>query len=126
MDSVAIHSGLGRHSFYLDMDQIMNATKFNMLAIPFNLLSSALAKTSICFFLLHVNQNKKSTYFLYAMMTIMLSLTSAACILLFAQCKPVYALWTTSLILTNCLPPNINANFGLAQSSTFVCVLGPG
>jgi hypothetical protein len=120
MDSVAVHNGLGRHSFYLSEDQNTNATKFNYFAIPFNLLSSTVAKTSICFFLLHVNQDKKSARFLYAMMTIMLTLTAAACILLFAQCKPVYALWTESLFFTNCLPPIINAHFGLAQSSTLV------
>jgi hypothetical protein len=122
MDSIAVHYGLGRHSFYLNEDQITSATKFNYFAIPFNLLSSTLAKTSICFFLLHVNQNKKSALFLYAMITIMLALTFAACILLFAQCKPVYALWTESLFFTNCLPPIINAHFGLSQSSKFICV----
>jgi hypothetical protein len=123
MDSVAVHYGLGRHSFYLTEDQITSATKFNYFAIPFNLLSSTLAKTSICFFLLHVNQNKKSALFLYTMITIMLTLTAAACILLFAQCKPIYALWTGSLFFTNCLPPIINAHFGLSQSSTFTCIL---
>jgi hypothetical protein len=122
MDSIAVHYGLGRHSFYLNEDQITSATKFNYFAIPFNLLSSTLAKTSICFFFLHVNQNKKSALFLYTMITVMLSLTFAACILLFVQCKPVYALWTESLFFTNCLPPIINAYFGLSQSSKFICI----
>jgi hypothetical protein len=122
MDSIAVHYGLGRHSFYLNEDQITSATKFHYFAIPFNLLSSTLAKTSICFFFLHVNQNKKSALFLYAMITVMLALTFAACILLFAQCKPVYALWTESLFFTNCLPPIINAYFGLSQSSKFICI----
>jgi hypothetical protein len=122
MDSIAVHYGLGRHPFYLNEDQITSATKFDYFSIPLNLLSSAVAKTSICFFLLHLNQNKKSALFLYTMISIMLALTFAACILLFAQCRPVYALWTESLFFTNCLPPIINAHFGLSQSSKFICI----
>ena len=119
LDSVSVHHGLGHHSFYLDLAGIINATKYNMIAIPFNLLSSAFAKTSICFFLLHVNQSKKRARFLYGMVGTMLMFTLAASILVFAQCSPVYALWTPSLSATNCLPAHINSTFGLAQSSTY-------
>lgn len=79
-------------------------------------MSSATAKVSVCFFLLHVNQNKRAAYFLYAVSALLLLFAAATCILLFAQCSPVRALWTPALRHL-CLPPNINANVGLAQSS---------
>jgi hypothetical protein len=126
LETASVKYGFGKHVFVLSDYEVTMATKFNMIAIPPNLLSSATAKISVCFFLIHVNQAKRSAYFLYGMAVLLMLSACAASIVLLTQCQPIAALWDLQIRLTtgNCLPPNINADVGLAQSGMFLYSMG--
>lgn len=119
LETVSVRFGFGRHEFYLTSEQIVQATKYNMVAIPPNLFSSAMAKISVCLFLTHLKQDRMTGYFLYTMAVILFTFSTATSILLLTQCQPVQALWDKSLLATgqgHCLDPSVNGNVGLAQS----------
>ncbi|KAL1968078.1 hypothetical protein VTN77DRAFT_2208 [Rasamsonia byssochlamydoides] len=122
LETVSVKYGFGRHESSLSTEQIVEATKFNMVAIPPNLLSSATAKISVCFFLLHVNQDKRTGYFLYGMASLLFLFSIASSIVLLTQCQPVAALWNPALRMTgHCLDPSVNTDVALAQS-VFFCL----
>ncbi|EMC93684.1 hypothetical protein BAUCODRAFT_75567 [Baudoinia panamericana UAMH 10762] len=121
LDTVSVRHGLGRHEAFLTLDQIVQATKYNFIAIPFNLMSSALAKCSVCFFLIHVNQSKLAGRLLLAASILLVVFSTVTIAVLFGQCTPPQALWNPEVRATgNCINPSINAGVGLAQAAFFV------
>jgi hypothetical protein len=118
LDSVAVYSGLGRHEEYLSTYRIIQAIKYKFLAISFNLMSSALAKCSICIFPIYVNQNGIPARILTATSVLLIIFALATITVLFARCTPVAALWTPSLRAGGaCIDANVNTDVGLTQSS---------
>ena len=120
LDTIAVHHGLGKHELYLSLQQVEQATKYDFLAIPWNLMSSAVAKSSVCFFLIHVNQYKKGAWFLQGASLLLILFAAASIVVLFTQCDPANALWVLRLQEQGkCIDPKINAAVGLAQASEY-------
>jgi hypothetical protein len=116
LDTIAVQHGLGHHASDLTPSEITAATKFNFFAIPFNLMSSAIAKVSVCLFLIHININPHAGYVLYGVSIALPLLATATISVLFGQCTPASALWTRQ---GKCLSPSVNGTVGLVQSGTF-------
>ncbi|KAF4636567.1 hypothetical protein G7Y89_g1526 [Cudoniella acicularis] len=116
-DTLAVQHGYGHHGFYLSDTEATTATKWNYLAIPFSLMSNVSAKLSICFFMLHINQEKRYARILVSVGCLVFALVISNCIYVFTQCRPASALWTG---VGKCLDPKISFIFGIFTSIIFI------
>ncbi|KAF1999297.1 hypothetical protein P154DRAFT_564076 [Amniculicola lignicola CBS 123094] len=87
--------GFGRHIYYLEPTDIMNAMKFNAIAQIFNIISFYLVKASIVLFLIrlitHVHKTKR--IILWISFTILTIANLEATIVAIFQCQPLERQW---------------------------------
>lgn len=93
---LAVRNGLGRHMYYLSLQNIVNTgLYFHVIEILYN-LSTAVIKVSACLFLLRFmarGTTKKLRGFLYILMGVVLLLCVATAIVILIQCIPIQAGW---------------------------------
>lgn len=93
---LAVRNGLGRHMYYLSLQNIVNTgLYFHVIEILYN-LSTAVIKVSACLFLLRImarGTTKKLRGFLYILMGVVLLLCVATAIVILIQCIPIQAGW---------------------------------
>lgn len=109
--------GVGRHMYYLTMEQIVNAGLYLLIVQILYILATALVKCSACLFLLRImarGTSQRLHWFLYVLMAVMalLSVTTAIAILL--QCTPPSAEWDPR-VKGNCRSYPERLGIGYAQ-----------
>jgi len=94
-----VHNGLGRHEYYLTLEQILTATRLGIVAQLWILMSTCLSKISGCLFLLRVivHQNRTWDYFLYSLMILLFTINVGCSIAILVECRPVKGIWSILL-----------------------------
>jgi hypothetical protein len=117
LSTVSIYYGLGRHIYYLDLYQITEATKWNWIVRPIDIMSIPFAKVSISLFILRLlgPADKWQKWFLYVNMTLFTVVSLLGSILTFIQCDPPRALWDTVSHAT-CWNPAVDADWATFTS----------
>ena len=91
-----IHHGMGRHMYYLQMEDLALAGLYFHLAEILYHVCTALIKVSACLFLLRIMARGTSRilhWFLYSLMVMMVILCIAVGLVILLQCIPVEAGW---------------------------------
>lgn len=92
----AIHHGLGRHMYYLSLDDLtLIGLEYHVIEIFYN-IGTALIKISACLFLLRIMARGTSKFlhwFLYIMMVFIAVLCMATAFVILFQCFPVQSGW---------------------------------
>jgi hypothetical protein len=104
VEQYAVNAGLGTH---VRSSRNFEAIELNFVAIPFNLISSTLAKVSVCFSLQRITEGKIKSILFYALAIALVLFQTFTSIFLFAQCRPVEGLWNP-LYRDHCLDPIYN------------------
>ena len=92
--AISISAGLGRHAFYLTLDQLEKALKWLDIGQVMLVISPMLTKISISLFLLRLFQIKKVySWSLYGLMIFIVGSNLPLVIILMAQCQPNKKLW---------------------------------
>ncbi|KAF2108796.1 hypothetical protein BDV96DRAFT_253709 [Lophiotrema nucula] len=96
-NALFIHYGQGRHVYYLNRHQILQAYKFSSLVMfPF-IFCTAITKISVGFMVLRLTQAKWMRYYMYALMTSLVIVNGGCVIILSLHCRPIYATWDFSV-----------------------------
>ncbi|KAI6082731.1 hypothetical protein F4821DRAFT_246270 [Hypoxylon rubiginosum] len=90
---VAVHYGLGRNFWQLNLDDTSDAIFWTYVANSFAIVGNAMAKLSMGLFLLRVVQSKFHQIALWAAVTITIATSVALTIMLWNQTTPVKASW---------------------------------
>lgn len=93
---LAVENGLGRHMFYLQLQNIVNIGLYFHIIEVLYVLTTAVVKISACLFLLRImarGTSKTLRCFLYILMGILLVLCVATAIVILIQCIPLQAGW---------------------------------
>lgn len=116
--TVSIYYGLGRHTYYLDSDQIRHAQKWNWIVRPTGIMSIPFAKISISLFILRLlgPADKWQRWFLFVNMVLFSIVSILGCILTFVQCDPPRALWEEVSNAT-CWDPAIDLDWATFSST---------
>lgn len=120
-----IQHGLGRHMYYLSVDDItLVGLEYHVIEI-FYVLSTGLIKVSACLFLLRIMARGTSKFlhwFLYIMMVLMMVLCAATGFVILFQCIPVQAGWDPR-VKGKCLSYPSILGIGYAQNGE--CLVEP-
>lgn len=115
---LAVKNGLGRHMYYLPLQNIVNTgLLFHVIKILYN-LSTAVIKISACLFLLRImarGTTKTLRRSLYILMGILLVLCVVTAIVILIQCIPIEAGWNPRIKGRCCAYSRI-LGIGYAQS----------
>ncbi|KAK2795186.1 hypothetical protein FQN52_006116 [Onygenales sp. PD_12] len=92
--TICVHFGTGRHVYYLDEYQKVQANKYNWISQGFHVMSTNWGKVSVALFLLRIiNKGKRKKYIFYTGM-VMLTVVNSVCVYtIYGQCTPTTALW---------------------------------
>jgi len=117
---LSVVHGNGRHMYFLDPVELIEASKWSRATIPPNLASCMLARVSLCLFLMRiVGGIRKYKIFLWSVIGITV-LTTAACIInLLISCRPLERLWNPKAPGV-CFPPSTSVILGSIQASTSI------
>ncbi|KAI0006846.1 hypothetical protein F4779DRAFT_545928 [Xylariaceae sp. FL0662B] len=118
--TVLVHYGLGRHIYYVPIEDQMNIARWNWIVQPFGILTLPVGKISVVLLLQRL-MGPTATFrkwFLWVNMALFSASMVVSSILSFAQCNPPRALWTEVPGAT-CLDPSIQADF-----AEFTCAYG--
>ena len=101
--------GGGRHLYYLTPVEQTLAFKFNWLSQPWAIFAFATGKVSVALLILRLipPNNPWIKWLLYFVIVTVLVFDALGVIITFAQCNPVYALWTLGL-QSSCWTPVSN------------------
>ncbi|KAI1371934.1 hypothetical protein F4677DRAFT_434073 [Hypoxylon crocopeplum] len=97
--SVAITSGLGRHIWYLNEEEIVRALYYSALQRPPGILAYCLPKLSIVTLLCTLIGNAKSRawfWILHSIIVVLFITSILSFVLFFVRCSPATALWDPS------------------------------
>lgn len=92
-------SGMGRHSFCLNPNEILDIVKWGLFSQVFVSISLGLTKISVCVFMLRVvdNAQKRITRFLWVLIGFVAAAHFVQVLLFLVQCRPLEALWNPFL-----------------------------
>ena len=114
MNILGVRSGVGRHQYYLELNQIIEALKWSQLSRLFFVLVTFFTKVSICLFVIRIPQDRNVSTFLWITIGL-LAITNVAWFIEFlAQCRPIAGLWDPT-IAANCWNPYIEVDFDYTQ-----------
>lgn len=106
--------GLGRHSFYLDKQQLRMFAAIGWADWIQTFITLALMKISICLFLLRIVDGKYFRWFLYGMNIFLILFTSVCVFLFIGVCRPLKAFWNVRMKAT-CLSDLQLMNIAISQ-----------
>lgn len=102
-----IHSGGGRHSYYLGIQGEINASKWSTLAqLPF-IIATTFTKVSICFMIVRITNSKSLIRFMWAMIGALIAINLMGFIVVAARCTPFEAGWNYYTIQGKCWPHKV-------------------
>ncbi|KAI5917161.1 hypothetical protein F4810DRAFT_697611 [Camillea tinctor] len=115
--TVLVHYGLGRHIYYIPVEDRMELARWNWIVQPFGILTLPIGKISVVLLLERIMgpTSLRRRWFLWVNMFLFTASMVSSSILSFAQCNPPRALWS-QVSEAICLNPAIQANF-----ATFTC-----
>jgi hypothetical protein len=137
MQTVAFSKGWGRHFFYLDDTQRINAMEAVFVSEPLGkwnlrllkphhwrsftdvtvaIMCSTLGRVSFMFLMLRLFGNTKARrWLLYFLMAEQLIVNLFTCITIFTQCGNVLSLWDPVGHPSKCWSPNVQTDTGYVQ-----------
>lgn len=103
----ANHFGSGRHIFFLELPNAINALLYIFISEFLSLVAICFVKISVALFLLRIgNLRRWLRLSLVANIILLASSTFAFVIILFVQCKPLAGNWNPVVKATaNCISP---------------------
>ncbi|TGO11086.1 hypothetical protein BTUL_0117g00010 [Botrytis tulipae] len=102
-----IHSGGGRHSYYLGIQGEINASKWSTLAqLPF-IIATTFTKVSICFMIVRITNSKRLVRFMWVMIGALIVINLMGFIVVAARCTPFEAGWNYYTIQGKCWPHKV-------------------
>jgi hypothetical protein len=95
----AVHCGLGRHAFYLSLDERIHVVKFFYIAGAWGFISATFGRISFALFLLSVLYLLTTVrrIFLWALIVLQVVINLLAVIIEFVQCNPTPKLWNPTV-----------------------------
>lgn len=93
---LAVQNGLGRHMYYLPLQNIVNVGLYFHIVEVLYVSTNAVNKISACLFLLRIldrSITKTLRRFLYILMGILLVCCIATAVIILIQCRPIQAGW---------------------------------
>ena len=117
-----VNSGLGRHIYYLKLNQIIKAGKLTLVTELLTNLIILVVKLSIALFLLRIGGLRKwLRYSLFATIALLVTSTSVFVVVLFVQCRPLAAVWDPRLkAKADCLPKYALPDVSYCMGGRFV------
>ncbi|PGH36615.1 hypothetical protein GX50_00474 [[Emmonsia] crescens] len=118
--TICIHYGTGRHVYYLNDYQKVQANKFNWISQGFHVMSTNWGKVSVGLFLLRiVDRAKRKRYIFFGSMALLTVVNSVCVYTIYGQCTPTTALWngTGPGKKGSCWHPNIQRDYAFFQGS---------
>ncbi|KAK2797493.1 hypothetical protein FQN50_009176 [Emmonsiellopsis sp. PD_5] len=115
--TICVHFGTGRHVYYLDEYQKVQANKYNWISQGFHVMSTNWGKVSVALFLLRIiNKGKRKKYIFYTGM-VMLTVVNSVCVYtIYGQCTPTTALWEgTGPGKGTCWHPHLQRDYAFFQ-----------
>jgi len=119
LDFVAIHWGLGRHTFFLDPQQRVKQQYFSLLAQVFCIHALTFAKISICLQYARVirgSQKRWLRWTCYTLAILVFFVNGMVTIVFYAHCIPAEKTWNPSIQGT-CWNPKSFGAFLILQGS---------
>ena len=117
---LSVNHGNGRHMFYLDHADVIEASKWSRATIPPNLMACLMARISLCLFMMRiVNRNRTYMILLWVIIALNSVTTSASIIQLLAGCRPIEKLWNPKAPGV-CLPAKVTLIIGLLQATSTI------
>ena len=115
--SLQVRSGFGRHTYYLDDNQIREAVKWTTLSTIQNPFGVYFVRISACFFILRIisSTHKAMSRVIYAFMVVLTLLCLATVFLLCLRCIPIEGIWNPT-VHSRCLPPRAVIQSSIAFS----------
>ena len=113
----AVSLGLGRHAYYLNVDQKIGAGEYEAISSAFSIMSLCFGKISICMSLLRILQGaswRKLKLTLYVTIIVVSIVNSAVTIMTLVQCRPITKIWNPS-IPGSCLNIDVQKDLAYLQ-----------
>lgn len=120
--TICIHYGTGRHVYYLNDYQKVQANKFNWISQGFHVMSTNWGKVSVGLFLLRiVDRAKRKRYIFFGSMALLTVVNSVCVYTIYGQCTPTTALWngTGPGKKGSCWHPNIQRDYAFFQGCMY-------
>ncbi|EEH05525.1 integral membrane protein [Histoplasma capsulatum G186AR] len=118
--TICIHYGTGRHVYYLNDYQKVQANKYNWISQGFHVMSTNWGKVSIAFFLLRIVDRAKRQRYIFFVGMVVLTIVNSVCVYtIYGQCTPTTALWNGvgPGKKGSCWHPNIQRDYAFFQGS---------
>ncbi|OCK78964.1 hypothetical protein K432DRAFT_331057 [Lepidopterella palustris CBS 459.81] len=112
MCAQAIKHGMGRHNYYVPLEDQMKAGRLLFIIQPMWVWSIAFVKISMAFMLLRILRSKNWHMFLYATIAVQVVSSMIFMFILLLQCRPIYAIWDPATPNAKCWSP-LPAQIGL-------------
>lgn len=104
--AVEIHLGVGRHSYYLSLNQVINANKWETIANFLISVGNLFLRLSIaCMLLRLIASNKKWRFSLYGIMGFVVVTNIPTAIIILTWCRPAKKIWNPT-VPGECWSPN--------------------
>ena len=115
--TIGIYHGTGRHIFYLNDYQKVQANKFNWISQGFHVMSTNWGKVSVALFLLRIVGRERRRKLIFGAGMVLLTIVNAVCVYtIYGQCTPTTALWEgQGPGKGTCWNPNIQRNYAFFQ-----------
>ncbi|QSS58392.1 integral membrane protein [Histoplasma capsulatum] len=121
--TICIHYGTGRHVYYLNDYQKVQANKYNWVSQGFHVMSTNWGKVSVAFFLLRIVDRAKRQRYIFFVGMVVLTIVNSVCVYtIYGQCTPTTALWNGvgPGKKGSCWHPNIQRDYAFFQGSELV------
>ncbi|KAI1380752.1 hypothetical protein F4677DRAFT_404508 [Hypoxylon crocopeplum] len=118
--TLMVYHGVGRHAFYLQEGQRVNAIYMIWLSVPFSPGSAAFGKISIALFLMRlIDRSRRQKAFLWVLIFLLAVVNLVLIIVTFAQCTPVTFLWDRVRAISHgtCWAPTVQQYYGYFQGA---------
>lgn len=112
----AVQRGLGKHTFYLSLEDASHAVKFEYIAGAWGIISPTFGRISYALFLLSVIHLLTTVrrVFLWVLIVLQVALNLLALIIEFVQCSPTSKVWNPT-VPGDCLSVHVQTDIGFAQ-----------
>lgn len=120
--TICIHYGTGRHVYYLNDYQKVQANKYNWISQGFHVMSTNWGKVSIAFFLLRIVDRAKRQRYIFFVGMVVLTIVNSVCVYtIYGQCTPTTALWNGvgPGKKGSCWHPNIQRDYAFFQGCMY-------
>ncbi|MCJ1381729.1 hypothetical protein MMC17_004840 [Xylographa soralifera] len=115
----AVSLGLGRHAYYLTVDQTTGAGEYEAISSAFSIMSLCFGKISICISLLRIIRGagwRKLKLALYVTIIVVSIVNALVTIMTLVQCHPITKIWNPS-IPGSCLNIDVQKDLAYLQGA---------